>query len=117
AWEVSRHVARELPSLEARMRKFLHTFQASTLHPAVLDAASSTLSTLRTNTCFRTSDGEFHGFEGCNDHSGCCHGSCTHVWNYEQATAFVCGSLARSLGESEFLWHSTRNGQLRFSYY
>ncbi|PYV28977.1 MAG: hypothetical protein DMG24_00535 [Acidobacteria bacterium] len=117
AWEVSRHVARELPSLEARMHKFLHTFQASTLHPAVLDAASSTLSTLRTNTCFRTSDGEFHGFEGCNDHSGCCHGSCTHVWNYEQATAFVFPSLARSLRESEFLRNTAENGQMGFRSY
>ncbi len=100
AWEVCRQVAPELPALEARTRKFVETFRGSTLDPAVLDAASSTLSTLRTNTCFRTADGEFHGFEGCNDHAGCCHGSCTHVWNYEQATAFVFPSLARSLRES-----------------
>ena len=45
------------------------------------------LSTLVTPVCFRTADGEFHGFEGANDHAGCCHGSCTHVWNYETATA------------------------------
>jgi non-lysosomal glucosylceramidase len=58
----------------------------STLPPAVRDAAMSTLSTLVTQTCFRTADGEFHGFEGSNDHSGCCFGNCTHVWNYETAT-------------------------------
>jgi len=114
AWEVARFVARELPSLEARARRFADTLQATTLHPAVLDAASSTLSTLRTNTCFRTLDGEFHGFEGCNDHAGCCHGSCTHVWNYEQATAFVFPSLARSLRESEFLRNTADNGQMGF---
>ena len=45
------------------------------------------LSTLVTHTCFRTADGEFHGFEGCNDQRGCCFGNCTHVWNYETATA------------------------------
>ena len=117
AWEVSRFVARELPALEARTRKFVETFEASTLHPAVLDAASSTLSTLRTNTCFRTADGEFHGFEGCGDHVGCCHGSCTHVWNYEQATAFVFPSLARSLRESEFLRNTAENGQMGFRSY
>jgi uncharacterized protein (DUF608 family) len=114
AWEVARFVARELPSLEARARRFADAWQATTLHPAVLDAASSTLSTLRTNTCFLTSDGEFHGFEGCNDHAGCCHGSCTHVWNYEQATAFVFPSLARSLRESEFLRNTADNGQMGF---
>jgi uncharacterized protein (DUF608 family) len=117
AWEVARFLARELPSLEARARTFVETFQATTLHPAVLDAASSTLSTLRTNTCFRTSDGEFHGFEGCNDQAGCCHGSCTHVWNYEQATAFVFPSLARSLRESEFLRNTAENGQMGFRSY
>lgn len=114
AWEVARIATRELPSLEARARRFADTWQATTLHPAVLDAASSTLSTLRTNTCFLTSDGEFHGFEGCNDHAGCCHGSCTHVWNYEQATAFVFPSLARSLRESEFLRNTADNGQMGF---
>ena len=31
------------------------------------------LSTLATQTCFRTADGEFHGFEGTNDKSGCCY--------------------------------------------
>ena len=35
--------------------------------------------------------------------SGCCLGSCTHVWNYEQATAFLFGALARSMREIEFL--------------
>jgi len=117
AWEVSRYVARELPSLEARSRKFVETLEATTLHPAVLDAASSTLSTLRTATCFRTEDGEFHGFEGCGEHAGCCHGSCTHVWNYEQATAFVFPSLARSLRESEFLRNTAENGQMGFRSY
>ncbi|MBZ5516058.1 MAG: hypothetical protein LAN62_14655 [Acidobacteriia bacterium] len=114
AWEVARHVARELPSLERRTRKFAAAVEGSTLPGAVLDAALSNLSTLRTNTAFRTADGEFHGFEGCGDHQGCCHGSCTHVWNYEQATAFVFPSLARSLRESEFLRNTKENGLMGF---
>ena len=66
------------------------------------EAALYNLSTLRTQTCFRTADGHFYGWEGCGDKSGCCHGSCTHVWNYEQATAFLFGDLARSMREVEF---------------
>jgi hypothetical protein len=74
----------------------------STLPGAVKDAAMSNLSTLVSQVCFRTADGEFHGFEGANDKGGCCHGSCTHVWNYETATAHLFPSLARSLRNAAF---------------
>jgi uncharacterized protein (DUF608 family) len=117
AWEVARHVARELPSLEERSRRFAAAVESSTLPPAALDAALSNLSTVRTNTAFRTADGEFHGFEGCNDHSGCCHGTCTHVWNYEQATAFVFPALAHSIRESEFLRNTREDGLMGFRSY
>ena len=117
AWEVGRYVARELPSLESRTRKFTAAVEQSTLPAAALDAAFSNLSTLRTNTAFRSSDGEFHGFEGCHDRSGCCHGTCTHVWNYEQATAFVFPSLARSIRESEFLRNTREDGLMGFRSY
>ena len=117
AWDVSQRAAAELPKLEARARAFTKALESSTLPPAVLDAAVSNLSTLRVNTCFRTADGEFHGFEGCNNHAGCCHGNCTHVWNYEQATAHVFPSLARSLRESEFLRNTDTNGLMGFRSY
>ena len=54
AWDVSRQAAAQLPQLEARTRAFAQAIESSTLPPAVLDAATSTLSTLRMNTCFRT---------------------------------------------------------------
>jgi non-lysosomal glucosylceramidase len=117
AWEVARFLARELPGLEARTRKFARAVESSTLPPAALDAAMSNLATLRTNTAFRTADGEFHGFEGCNDQRECCHGNCTHVWNYEQATAYVFPSLARSVRESEFLRNTAENGLMGFRSY
>jgi uncharacterized protein (DUF608 family) len=117
AWDVSRRATAELPQLEARTRMFAQAMEQSTLPPAVLDAVSSTLSTLRVNTCFRTADGEFHGFEGCNDHRGCCYGSCTHVWNYEQATGQVFPALAQSLRESEFLRNTDARGLMALRSY
>jgi uncharacterized protein (DUF608 family) len=117
AWDAATQLALDLPGLESRARKFLDTVKSSTLPPAVLDAALSNLSTLRSNTCFRTTDGEFHGFEGCNDQQGCCHGSCTHVWNYEQATAYFFPTLSRSLRESEFLRNTKENGLMGFRSY
>ena len=117
AWDVSRQAADQLPRLEARTRTFAQALESSTLPPALLDAATSTLSTLRVNTCFLTKDGEFHGFEGCNDKQGCCRGSCTHVWNYEQATAQLFPKLAHSLRESEFLRNTEANGLMGFRSY
>jgi len=117
AWEVAQFLARELPALEARTRKFTAAVESSTLPPAALDAAMSNLSTLRTNTAFRTSDGEFHGFEGCGDTGGWCHGNCTHVWNYEQAMAHVFPSLSHSVRESEFLRNTREDGFMGFRSY
>lgn len=68
------------------------------------------LSTLVSTTSFRTSDGVFHGFEGVNDSSGCCFGNCTHVWNYETATAWLFPSLSRSLRESAFGFSTDERG-------
>jgi uncharacterized protein (DUF608 family) len=117
AWEVALFLGQELPALEVRTRKFAAAVESSTLPPAALDAAMSNLSTLRTNTAFRISGGEFHGFEGCNDQRGCCHGNCTHVWNYEQATAFVFPTLARTVRESEFQRNTAENGLMGFRSY
>jgi non-lysosomal glucosylceramidase len=102
AWEAAEYAARSLPALEPRMRRFVEAVRETTLPPAVKDAAMANLSTLATNTCFRTSDGEFHGFEGTGDKRGCCMGSCTHVWNYESATHNLFPSLARSMRRAAF---------------
>lgn len=117
AWDVAVRAAAELPELERRTVAFVSAFCESDLPEVVKEAALFNLSTLRTQTCFRTTDGRFFGWEGCFDHNGCCLGSCTHVWNYEQATAFLFGDLARSMREVEF-GHSTRDdGEMSFRTY
>ncbi len=78
---------------------------------------SSNLSTLRTNTAFRTADGEFHGFEGCNNQSGCCHGT-LHARLELRADDGLCfPSLARSIRESEFLRNTREDGLMGFRSY
>ncbi len=94
----------ELPALEGSTVDFANVFCSSDLPPQVKEAALANLSTLRTQTCFRTEDGRFHGWEGCSDHEGCCQGTVTHVWNYELATPFLFGALAASVRETEFLY-------------
>jgi uncharacterized protein (DUF608 family) len=114
AWAAAQHAARALPESERRTRSFVDAMRRSTLPAALRDAAMSNLSTLVTQTCFRTADGEFHGFEGCDDQRGCCFGNCTHVWNYETSTQFVFPSLARSLRKAAFGFSEDDQGGMRF---
>ena len=114
AWASAESVAQNLPELEKRTRSFVAAIRTSTLPGALRDAATANLSTLVTQTCFRTADGEFHGFEGSNDQRGCCFGNCTHVWNYETATQFLFPSLARSLRKAAFGFSQDPQGGMRF---
>ena len=93
---------------------FAEAFRESTLPAAVKDAASANLSTLVTQTAFRTADGEFHGFEGCGNDSGCCLGNCTHVWNYETATQHLFPGFARSLRRAAFGYSMDEDGGMHF---
>jgi uncharacterized protein (DUF608 family) len=114
AWDAAQQLANQLPELEKRTMSFVEAMRASTLPGALRDAAMSNLSTLVTQTSFRTADGEFHGFEGCGDHSGCCFGNCTHVWNYETATQFLFPTFARSLRKAAFGYSQDEQGGMRF---
>ncbi|MHC4519635.1 MAG: GH116 family glycosyl-hydrolase, partial [Planctomycetota bacterium] len=102
AWNVVEKVGPRLETLEADTIRFVDSLCRTNLPEVVKEAALFNISTLRSQTCFRTADGYFFGWEGCHDREGCCHGSCAHVWNYEQATAFLFGELACSMREVEF---------------
>ena len=114
AWTAAQFAADHLDRLESRSRAFMQAFSESTLPATVKDAASANLSTLASTVCFRTADGEFHGFEGADDHLGCCFGNCTHVWNYETATAHLFPSFARSLRYAAFGYSMDNEGGMRF---
>ena len=101
AWAAAAMAAAQWPELEAATVAFVRSVAESSLPPEVREAALSNLSTLRSQTCFRTADGRFYGWEGCFDRKGSCHGSCTHVWNYEHATAHLFPDLARAMREVE----------------
>ena len=114
AWAAADYAATNVERLETRTRLFAAALGESTLPAAVKDAASANLSTLVTTTCFRTADGEFHGFEGVDDKLGCCFGNCLHVWNYETATAHLFPTLARSLRKAAFGYSMDDSGAMHF---
>jgi non-lysosomal glucosylceramidase len=85
-----------------------------TLPEVVKEAALFNLSTLRSQTVFRIKSGHMMGWEGCMDVNGSCAGSCTHVWNYEQATAFLFGDLAKTMRDVEFNFATRKDGGMAF---
>ena len=102
AWDALRKITPRLPQLETKSRRFVQTLLTSTIPQPVRQALSANLSTLRTQTLFRTADGAFHGFEGCNDTTGSCFGDCNHVYNYEAATNMLFPDITRSLLDTVF---------------
>ncbi|MGI6496588.1 MAG: GH116 family glycosyl-hydrolase [Kiritimatiellia bacterium] len=114
AWDVVGKTVPQLPALEERTRLFVESFLSSDLPGVVKEAALFNLSTLRTQTCFRIASGKFLAWEGCGDDFGWCFGSCTHVWNYETATHFLFGALARDMRDTEFAFAMRDDGHMSF---
>ncbi len=90
--------------LKEETEQFSQTLFASGLPPEVMEAVSANLGILKSPTVLRHKNGKLWAYEGCFDSgSGCCHGSCTHVWNYAQAIPHLFPRLERTLRETEFL--------------
>ena len=86
----------------------------STLPAAVQDAAASTLALLRTATVIRLEHGQLWAWEGQHTQDGSCEGSCTHVWNYQQALPHLFPAIERTLRETEFQYNQLPSGGLTF---
>jgi non-lysosomal glucosylceramidase len=114
AWEIISQQIPRLADLESVTRRFVSAFWSSDLSAAVKEAALFNLSTLRSQTYFRMADGRPFGWEGCLDDAGSCLGSCTHVWNYDVATGFLFGDLARQMRELEYLHATGEDGAMSF---
>jgi len=114
AWDVASYTAANLSGLEKKTRTFHDSFFSGTLPPYVLDAVSSQASIIRTNTCMLLEGKQFFAFEGCGDDAGCCPMNCAHVWNYEQALAFLYPELERSMRNTDFKYNVKPDGSMVF---
>jgi uncharacterized protein (DUF608 family) len=93
---------------------FRETFYSGTLPAEVTEAIAANLTILKSPTVLRQPDGKLWSFEGCSDNSGCCAGSCTHVWNYAQAIPHLFPKLERTLRETEFFPSQDKEGHQTF---
>lgn len=114
AREVADYVEKEYASLRQRTMLFHDALFSSTLPPCVLDAVSANLGILKSPTVLREENGNLWGWEGCFPDSGCCHGSCTHVWNYAQAFPNLYPQLERTLRDLELVRSMDDRGHVNF---
>lgn len=102
AFHVAIHLVENLDRLEVQTRLYHRTFYESNLPHWLLDRISSQIAVLRSKTCFWAGNGYFGAWEGCCPGSGCCHGTCTHVWHYAQAHARLFPEIARNMREATY---------------
>ena len=100
--------------LRSASRRFSDVFYSSSLPDEVLEAVAANLTILKSPTVLRQKDGNLWAWEGCHDDSGCCPGSCTHVWNYAQAIPNLFPALERTLRETEFTVSQNTQGHQTF---
>ncbi|RPI22195.1 MAG: hypothetical protein EHM61_22860 [Acidobacteria bacterium] len=112
--KVAEHWRANYDGLKAKSAVFRDAFYDTTLPQEVVEAVAANLTILKSPTVRRQCDGRLWCFEGCGDDWGCCHGSCTHVWNYAQAIPHLFPDLERSLREAEFRESQDERGHQTF---
>jgi uncharacterized protein (DUF608 family) len=114
---VARYWQDNYTKLKTASQRFSRSFYNTTLPPEVIEAVAANLTILKSPTVLRQKDGSLWGWEGCFDTAGCCHGSCTHVWNYAQALPHLFPELERSLRQTEFSQNQDQFGHQNFRAY
>lgn len=110
----ARYALEQWDRLYDETARFQQALFASSLPPAAIDAISANLAILKSPTVLRLEDGTLYGWEGCQVDAGCCEGSCTHVWNYQQAVPFLFPALERSMRVADYRYNLRHDGGMDF---
>ncbi|MGJ7032931.1 GH116 family glycosyl hydrolase [Niabella hirudinis] len=101
-------------TLKKKSALFKDAFYSSTLPAEVIEAVAANLTILKSPTVLRQYDGRMWAWEGCSDEAGCCHGTCTHVWNYAQAICHLFPGLEIGLRNTEYCEDQSAAGHQTF---
>ena len=112
--EIANYWKTNYSDLLAKSELFSNAFYGTSLPPEVIEAIAANLTIIKSPTCLRQTDGRLWSWEGCSDNSGCCAGSCEHVWNYAQAIPHLFPKLERTLRETEFGPNQDKDGHQTF---
>ena len=91
ATAVAEYIANKFTFLQQQTFLWKKTWYDSTLPWWFLERTFLNISTLATTTTHRFQSGRFYAWEGV----GCCHGTCTHVYQYAQAMSRIFPELER----------------------
>lgn len=114
AWDAALRIVPRMSRLEERTLLFARAVCNSDAPAPIREAALFNLATLRSQTVFRIPSGHLMAWEGVMADTGSCFGSCTHVWNYEMATALLYGDLARTMRDVEFNYATDDQGKMSY---
>lgn len=96
-------------------RLFQEALFGSTLPVDAIDAVAGNMAILKSPTVLRVGEeGTFYGWEGLHPTEGCCEGSCTHVWNYQQTLPFLFPALERSMRTADYKYNLRPDGGMPF---
>ena len=93
--KVAAYLAQNFDSLKDKTMLWKQTWYDSTLPWWFLERTFANISTMATTTTHRFQSGRYYAWEGI----GCCHGNCTHVYQYAQAVSRIFPGLERDTRE------------------
>ena len=112
--DVTTYWREQYDTLRRSSSAFSNCFYDTTLPSEVVEAVAANLTILKSPTVLRQANGDLWAWEGCSDTTGCCSGSCTHVWNYAQALPHLFPALERSLRQTELFATQDEAGHQNF---
>ncbi len=101
-------------TLFRQTRLFTDALNTSNLPACVMDAIQGNLAILKSSTCLRLEDGSFWGWEGVNQTTGSCQGTCQHVWNYAYTLPFLFPKLEKGVRSNEYRYNINEIGRMKF---
>lgn len=114
ALDAAKELIPDLEALRSKTEAFAESVVKRDAPDVLKEAALFNLAHLRSHTLLQLGTGEWMGFEGCNGTTGCCMGSCSHVWNYEAATVRLFPEIHRSMVDTHLRHGATAQGAGRF---